>query len=223
MIILCTQSMDRSTLADACWVFASVATIESAHKIKKGELLKLSEKEIVDCESHCGHGYAEDVFSWVKKHGIATESKYGHYCPHEDHCNADVVPPAVWVKDYSFVPQNSEQKLAARVAKQPVAVRFDATDRGFACYKHGIYTWGQPCNENGVCSSGRPVGAYNLNHAMAIIGYGKNETTGQKFWIAKNSWGTGWGDHGYAYIQKDMPNNPQGECGLAIRPRYPIV
>lgn len=213
-LIFCSRPI-HALHADACWVFASVATIESAHKIKKGELLKLSEHEVVDCTSnHCGGGYPEDAFDWVKKNGIATELEYGNYSPEVGYCNADVVPPAVWVKSYGSVQKNSESKLGARVAQQPVAVLYDATDPGFKCYKNGIYSWGQPCPENGIRV---------LDHVLAIIGYGKNKTTGQKYWIAKNSWGLGWGDDGYVYIQKDMPNNPEGVGGLAIHPRYPVV
>lgn len=89
--------------------------MESAHKIKTnhghGKLLKLSEQEIVDCTSqHCGGGYPDDAFSWVKRNGIATESEYGGYEATVDSCRADMVrPPAVRVKDYSFVPKNSEK------------------------------------------------------------------------------------------------------------------
>lgn len=195
--------------------------MESAHKIKTnhghGKLLKLSEQEIVDCTSqHCGGGYPDDAFSWVKRNGIATESEYGGYEATVDSCRADMVrPPAVRVKDYSFVPKNSEKKLAMRVAQQPVAVLFDATDPCFQCYTNGIY-------------SGRPAAAadrYNiLNHAMAIVGYGEDKkTTGRKYWIAKNSWGTRWGQNGYVYIRKDMADRPEGVGGLATHPRYPIV
>ena len=33
-------------------------------------------------------------------------------------------------------------------------------------------------------------------HAVAIVGY--NDATGK--FIARNSWGTSWGDHGYFYM-----------------------
>ena len=33
-------------------------------------------------------------------------------------------------------------------------------------------------------------------HAVAVIGYNDQ----QKYWIVKNSWGTGWGDKGFMLI-----------------------
>lgn len=50
--------------------------------------------------------------------------------------------------------------------------------------------------------------SHNANHAVLITGY---DTTGEvPYWIVRNSWGTSWGDNGYAYIKigNDM-------CGIA--------
>ena len=58
-----------------------MATIEGLHHITKGELVSLSEQELVDCvrgdSDGCNGGYAENAFEFIaKKRGIASETYY---------------------------------------------------------------------------------------------------------------------------------------------------
>jgi cathepsin L len=71
-------------------------------------------------------------------------------------------------------------------------------EAGFYRYSSGVYT-GCPDYDTSVA---------NLNHAVVIVGYDENGN-----YIIKNSWGTGWGENGFATISKDF------DCGLAFGPR----
>ena len=48
---------------------------------------------------------------------------------------------------------------------------------------------------------------------MLVVGYGADEKTGEKYWIVKNSWGTSWGENGFATISKDA------DCAISYAPR----
>ena len=39
-----------------------------------------------------------------------------------------------------------------------------------------------------------------INHEISVVGYGKDATTGEEYWKARNSWGTYWGDYGFFYL-----------------------
>jgi hypothetical protein len=53
-------------------------------------------------------------------------------------------------------------------------------------------TWDEATNTKGVLEEYQSATAYG-GHAVAIVGYTKSA------FIIRNSWGTGWGDKGYAY------------------------
>jgi KDEL-tailed cysteine endopeptidase len=91
------------------------------------------------------------------------------------------------------------------VAKQPISVAVSHTANAFRFYR------------SGVISSG--CGTYRT-HAILLIGYGKDATTGMDYWLAKNSWGTGWGEQGFVRIQRTMSYNV-GVCGILSMSSYP--
>lgn len=42
-----------------------------------------------------------------------------------------------------------------------------------------------------------------INHEISVVGYSKDPTTGEEYWIGRNSWGTYWGMQGFFYITMD--------------------
>lgn len=56
--------------------------------------------------------------------------------------------------------------------------------------KRRLITWGP-----------LPFGVASWWHALVLTGYYRETETGETVWIIKNSWGSDWGEHGYAYMK----------------------
>jgi C1A family cysteine protease len=55
----------------------------------------------------------------------------------------------------------------------------------------------------------------NINHAVTIVGWGRDDDFERDYFIIKNSFGTDWGDSGYAKIAMTNSNDlPAGSCSI---------
>jgi C1A family cysteine protease len=194
----------------SCWAFSTTGALEGIEFISSGQLVSLSEQELVDCSKNgnygCSGGFMETAFRWIIQNGGLCKGADYPYTAHDGTCkNATCTSvPQSKIVGYKEVPRNNEVQLQAAVAQQPVSVAIEADQPAFQFYKSGIFS--QPC---GV----------NLNHGVLAVGYGVQGTT--PFWIVKNSWGAYWGDKGYIYLIRGTSTTSPGQCGIAIEPSYP--
>ncbi|KAG2397054.1 hypothetical protein LR48_Vigan08g086400 [Vigna angularis] len=191
----------------SCWAFSAVGAIEGIHQMTTGNLVSLSEQELVSCDTKgedqgCEGGYVEDAFEFVKNNGgITTEANYP-YKAVDGKCEV-AARPVVQIKGYENVPPNNESALKVAVANQPVSVCLDANNKDFMLYAGGVYT--------GKCGT-------DLDHAVTAVGYGTEN--GTDYWLLKNSWSTDWGENGYIKMQRGVPAK-EGLCGIAMDSSYP--
>ena len=184
--------------------------MEGAWAISKGQLVDLSEQELVDCAGlkygsmGCSGGQMEGAFKFIIENGQCAASSYP-YTAKDGSCHScTAVAHASSCYD---VKPNDQLSLKAAVAKQPVAVAIEADTKYFQSYSGGILT-------SSSCGT-------SLDHGVLTVGYG--EENGQKYWLVKNSWGTSWGDQGYVKIGRSESTNDAGICGIAMDPSFPTV
>ena len=55
-----------------------------------------------------------------------------------------------------------------------------------------------------------------VNHAVVLVGYGVDDSTGEKFWKIRNSWGVGFGEQGYIRVKRS--DDDDTNCGMDDEP-----
>jgi KDEL-tailed cysteine endopeptidase len=193
----------------SCWAFSSTGAAEGAWAIKTGNLIDLSEEQLVECAtgvqygSHgCNGGQMEGAFKYLIQKGQCALSEYPYTSSDQGSCQS-CTPVAHFDTCYNVKP-NDQLSLKSAVAQQPVAVAMEADTRYFQSYSGGIL-------DSPSCGT-------SLDHGVLIVGYG--EENGTKYWLLKNSWSTTWGEEGYFRILRTDSTNDPGICGVAMDPSF---
>jgi len=195
----------------SCWSFSTTGSVEGAHALKTGNLVSLSEQNLMDCSTSygnqgCDGGLMDQAFQYIiANHGLDTEASYP-YQGVDGTCGYKAANSGATISAYTDVTAGSESALATAVTQQPISVAIDASHASFQLYTTGIY-------HDFFCS------ATKLDHGVLAVGFGTDTSDSKNYWIVKNSWGTTWGQEGFIYMAKDRNNN----CGIASMASYPTV
>jgi len=190
----------------SCWAFATVAVVESANALAHGTLYKLSEQQLVDCDSAqggCNGGNMYPAEGYVQRNGLATEDAYPYAGVDQD-CK-DFTPVA-YITNHCLIRYTSSDPLAAEQqlmyhvsAEGPVVIGINANKAQF--YTGGVMN-AKNCNINGV------------NHAVVAVGYNLDNGD-EPYWKIRNSWSSSWGEEGYFRMIYG-----ENACGIATSASY---
>merc|ERR1711918_1695 len=124
---------------------------------------------------------------------MGAESTYP-YTAADGPCHVQKADELVYISAWKQIASDEDQMAAALVQYGPLSIGINAGPMQF--YFGGISNpWSIFCNPK------------RLDHGVLIVGYG--EEGSKKYWIIKNSWGTGWGEKGYYRVVRG-----KGKCGL---------
>jgi len=202
------QPVQNQGMCGSCWAFSAISAVESAYSIFARNNAKLSEAQLVECSSKegnggCQGGLMDYAFDYAEKHSLCTFEEYPYGLIKYGLvgvCKVAKVNKCTTykVKNYTDVPEGNCTQLYNSLVQQPVAVAVDASN--WQSYKSGIFP-------SSNCQA-------ELNHGVSLTGFIASGS--QPFWVVKNSWGAGWGNSGYIYLQY---NNTCGICDAASFPQ----
>lgn len=196
----------------SCWAFSVTGNVEGGYFVKHGELLDLSEQELVDCDTRdggCNGGLPENAYKTLFEiGGLEREEDYG-YDGKDEACKFNRSKVAARVSGGVEISQNETQMAQWLVQNGPISVGLNANAMQF--YKGGV---SKPfpflCSPDGI------------DHGVLIVGFGEHDYPVFKkklpYWIIKNSWGPGWGEQGYYRLYRG-----DGRCGINMMTSSAVV
>jgi hypothetical protein len=166
-------------------------------EIRALSLPDFSEQDLVSCSGagNCATGGSPAAaLNYIMTTGIVTEDCFP-YTAQDDPCSlcVDYLDKISSIAGWGYVTQATanESLIIAALQNGPL-VGYMQVYTDFYGYSSGIY-------------APTPSATYDGDHGIVIVGYYDDGV--DKYWICKNSWGTGWGDNGYFNIK-------MGECAI---------
>lgn len=209
----------------SCWAHATTSAVADRYNILRKNAfptLSLSPQMILNCRDGgtCLGGDPAGVYEQGFSEGLVEESCQGYQardpnaydCTPQQVCQAcdgpagqnatcTAVKPLLYrVKEYGRI-SGVHQMKAEIYMRGPIGCGM-ATPNDF-CYNYngGIYRSKAPF----------PI----IDHEVSVVGWG--EENGEEYWIARNSWGTFWGENGFFRILMHKENlGIETDCDWAV-------
>lgn len=196
----------------SCWTFGTTGTMTGTWFVATGEIISLSEQQIVDCSwnydvNGCWGGNGEPALSFIADFGGAASEEAYPYLGVNSMCKTNTTAKSAFFLGYETIEEGDEEALMEALAlRGPLYVALDAGSSSFKYYSNGVY-------HRSDCGTKDE----ELNHAVTLVGYGTTNE-GVDYWLVRNSWSKYWGDSGYMKVTRRG-----NDCGIATRAVQAVV
>ena len=200
-------SVKNQNPCGTCWVHGTLAAVESRVLIQESTEYDFSEQNLACCTdsawvyligNRCnGGGWSWLAADTLTKKGSRLEAcqPYNTSTINAEACD-DSCQSVKMVTDFRMIADPATSADVIEPIKDaiynhgPLAMSYHADADDAHLYSGSIYYW--------------PGCTQPANHLVCLIGWDDDivwpGSAGTGAWIAKNSWGTGWGDNGYFYL-----------------------
>jgi len=179
---------------NACYAITAAEHLTFAAK-RHGSIVAQSLFDCIPTTNGCSGGIMDDIWSFGGPFPVSRSPTWTEtVVPRSSSSSSCARDKRMYVDEYIVLSDlegdDVELELAdALVQHGPIPVAIDASSTRFHQYRGGVLT-SRDCNQE-------------PNHAVLLTGYTP------EYWIVKNSWGTNWGEEGFARIERN-----KDVCGI---------
>lgn len=186
-----------------CYAYAAIKSFSHRYCRKTGNKTLFSVQYIVSCDicdDSCSGGCEKSVYYFLEKNGVT-----------KDECHP-------WVYKLNYDSDFCGRCISENVDFELFKSEYDSSFRyvGVEAIKRAIYFDGPVSasiystpelrmHKSGVFSNPYPIQEKSGNHAVEIIGWGKENN--EEYWIVLNNYGENWGDKGRIKIRMGSNEN----------------
>lgn len=183
-----TTSVKTQGHCGACYIFSTLAAVETRCAIRNWPLRSLSVQAELDClsDQSCVKGFQSHVYKFgIRKMGFEPENKYDKYDGDLHKCHDKKKEHVDALRNWGKIGSHSEDDAKRELQNGPVSTAICTTSVNWQFLKDGVV-------KGGSCPG--------LTHGVTLVGYGYDDSSQLPFWKIKNSWGPHWGQGGYAKL-----------------------